>query len=202
MNFNLIKKSDAVISSIIGFLVGIFFFIILRNLGFTINYDWILLIAFPPLSFLGMLLASVIGKKFLVVYQAAKFCLTGALNTFVDLGVLNLLIWITGIASGYHYSIFKAISFVVAATNSYLWNKHWTFEKKGSVFSSGEFAKFFGVTFIGFLINVGVASVVVNVIGPQYGLSGEMWANIGAFVAVFFAFVWNFVGSKFIVFKK
>jgi len=196
------KKVDAIISTIIGFLIGAFFFIGLKNIGKSFPYSWLLLIVFPPLALLGMFLASFIGKKLLIIYQAAKWVLVGALNTFIDLGVLNGLIWISGIATGLLYSVFKGSSFLLATLNSYFWNKHWTFAKRETVFSSREFSKFLLVTTIGLFINVGIASFVVNIIGPQYGIGEKMWANVGAFIAVLIAWVWNFLISKFIVFKK
>ncbi len=203
-----INKADVLTSLIIGFLIGIFFLIsinvIEEDLGMEWEkaWNWILLAALPVLCLLGMSAASLLKKKILIIYQFAKFVLVGALNTFLDFGVLNLLIWLTGIATGLHYSLFKTVSFFCAALNSYFWNKHWTFEKKGNIFASGEFMKFLIVTFIGFLINVGTASLVVNVVGPQYGIGEKLWANVGAFIAVFVAFIWNFLGSKYIVFKK
>ncbi len=196
------KKKDAVISAIIGFFIGVFFFIILKNIGIKIPYSWLLIIVFPFLSMLGMLVVSLLGKKFLIILQAGKFALTGALNTFIDLGILNILIWISGAASGTLFSVFKAISFLVATINSYFWNKHWTFEKGKNVFAAKEFSKFLIVTAIGLSINVGIASLVVNVIGPQFEISKEIWATVGAFTAILFAWIWNFLSSKFIVFKK
>ena len=215
------KKRDAIISIIIGFLIGIFFFIILKNIGIKIPYLQALIIVFPPLSLLGMFVVSLLGKRFLIILQAGKFVLVGALNTFIDLGVLNILIWLSGMASGVWYSVFKAISFLIATTNSYFWNKHWTFGSRASIhrsetrkedevlFEKGkkafvpkEFSKFLAVTAIGLFINVGIASFVVNIIGSQFEISKEMWATIGAFTATLFAWVWNFLSSKFIVFKK
>jgi len=38
-------------------------------------------------------------------------------------------------------------------------------------------------------------------ISPKFGSSQELWAYVGAIVAVFFGFIWNFVGYKLIVFK-
>jgi len=135
----------------------------------------------------------------LIVRQAVKFILVGILNTFVDLGVLNLLIFTTGIASGFGYSVFKGVSFTVAVVNSYILNKFWTFK------TTGSFGKFFIVSLIGFGVNVGVASVVVNIIGNQllsFGVSEKIWANVGAIAATFCAMIWNFIGYKFMVFKK
>lgn len=196
------KKKDAIISPIIGFFIGIFFFIILKNVGIEIPYSWSLLIIFPPLALFGMFAASILGKKFITILQAGRFVLVGALNTFIDLGILNVLIWLSGITSGFWFSIFKSISFLVATINSYFWNKHWTFNRGENAFAGKEFSKFLIVTAIGMFVNVGIASFIVNVIGVQFGVSEEMWATIGAVISSLFAWAWNFLSSKFIVFKS
>ena len=196
------KKTDIIIGPIIGLFIGIFFFVSLRTLQINIPQSWLLIIIFPPLTLLGLFVASIIGKKFSAIYQMAKFVLVGALNTMVDLGVLNFLMWASGIYTGIFYSAFKGLSFLLASTNSYFWNKHWTFEKREEAFVGQEYFKFLIIVSIGFLINVGIATFVVNIIGPQFGISEELWANVGAFIAILFAWIWNFIGAKFIVFKK
>jgi len=196
------KKLDLILSAVIGFLNGIFFYFILKQVGVTFGFLPFLIIVFPILAVIGMLITSFLGKKFLFILQAAKFFLVGTLNTFIDLVVLNILILLTQISSGVFYSLFKTISFLGATTNSYFWNRFWTFEKRGEENKPKEFAKFFIITIIGLLINVAVASFVVNKIGSQFGITQKLWASIGAIVAAFFAFLWNFIASKFIVFKK
>ena len=196
------KKTDIIIGPIIGLFIGTFFFIFLRTLQVNIPQSWLLIIVFPPLTLLGLFIASTIGKKFFAIYQMGKFVLVGALNTMVDLGVLNFLMWTFGIYTGIFYSVFKGLSFLLASTNSYLWNKHWTFEKREEAFVGQEYFKFLIIVSIGFLINVGIATFVVNVIGSQFGISEELWANVGAFIAILLAWIWNFGGAKFIVFKK
>jgi len=196
------KKIDIIISPIIGLFIGIFFFTSLRTLQINIPQSWLLVVVFPPLTMFGLFIASIIGKKVLAIYQMAKFVLVGALNTMVDFGVLNFLMWVSGIYTGVFYSVFKGFSFLAASTNSYFCNKHWTFEKKEETFARQEYFKFLIIVGIGFLINVGIATFVVNIIGPQFGISEELWANVGAFVAILFAWVWNFTGAKFIVFKR
>lgn len=196
------RKIDGILAVVIGFLNGIFFLFLLEQIGKKIPYSAVLPILFAFLGLIGMFFASLIGRKLFVVFQAAKFFLVGTLNTFIDLGVLNLLIWLSGIAAGIFYSVFKTISFLVATINSYFWNRYWTFEKRKEVPRPREFFKFLIITSIGLLINVSVASFLVNIIGSQFGITEKIWANIGAIVAAFFAFLWNFLGSKFIVFKK
>lgn len=160
----------------------------------------LLAIFFPLLSSAGLFLAYVLAKKISIIYQAAKFILVGALNTFIDLGVLNALILFTGIVSGAGFGFFKGASFLVAVINSYLWNKYWTFKSKDSQ-ATKEFSQFMFVSIIGLFINVGIATLVVNVIGPQGGVAPVTWANVGALVSVVISLVWNFLGYKFWVFK-
>jgi putative flippase GtrA len=112
------------------------------------------------------------------------------------------LIFFSGIASGIYFSLFKALSFIVANVNSYFWNKHWTFVGEGSKKAPQEFGIFFAVSIGGLLINVLSASFIVNIIGPQFGLSSEIWANVGGICASFIGMAWNFVGYKIVVFRK
>ncbi len=139
--------------------------------------------------------------NFPIFLQGIKFLVVGVLNTFIDFGVLNLLIFFTGIAQGLWYSIFKAISFTTAVINSYFMNKFWTFKAKEAT-NPKEFGQFFIVSAGGFLLNVGTASFLVNFIGPRFGISKNLWANIGALGGTVVAFLWNFAGYKFFVFKK
>jgi len=191
------KKLNVILGALIGFLNGVFFYFVLKQVGQKLPYPWLLIVVFPLLGVLGLFITSLVP----ILFQAAKFFLVGTLNTFINLGVLNFLMWTSGVYKGILYSVFVAISFLAATINSYFWNKLWTFEKRERS-QPKEFFKFLTVTFVGLLINVSVASFIVNVIGPRFEITEKIWASIGAIVAAFFAFVWNFLGSKFIVFKK
>ncbi len=196
------KKSDAIAVLILGEIVAIFLIFVLKNLGYFSNYLWLLLIVLPILALILLVVLYFIGKKIPVAFQFGKFISVGLANTAVDFGVLNFLIFLSGSVSGIIYSVFKGISFVTASTHSYFWNKFWTFRKKETVVVGKEFLQFFVVSLIGLAINVGIASLVVNLIGPQWGISLKLWANIGAAVGSVVGLAWNFLGYKFIVFKQ
>jgi len=136
-----------------------------------------------------------------IIIQIIKFGFVGAINTIIDLGILNILMFVTGVTGGILYSVFKAVSFIVAVTNSYFMNKRWTFGIKAKE-TSKEFSQFFLISIGGFIINVGAASVVVNLIPNFLNVSPQLWGNVGALVGTFFGLAWNFFGYKFIVFKK
>jgi len=204
------KKIDIILAAIIGFLNGVFFFFILKQTGIEISYPWflqimlnnpwILIIIFPILAPIGLFIAFLIGKKLKILFQAAKFFLVGTLNTFIDIGIVELLTFITKIGAGMLVTFFKAISFLTATINSYFWNKYWTFQK-GEKAKPKEFLKFLVVTAIGFTINVLTFHVFFNIIGQKFAISVGIWRIMSIIIAAFFAFLWNFLASKLIVFK-
>jgi len=140
-----------------------------------------------------------------LVNQFSKFVVIGVMNTAIDFGVLNLLMWQTGIYKGKWIILLNAIAFAVAVINSYFWNKYWTFKAKeadepGEV--AKEFSQFIMVTLIGLAINSGIVFGVTTFIPPFFGLSPELWANLAKVAATGLSLIWNFIGYKFIVFKK
>ncbi len=197
------KKIDIILALGCGEVIAWFFYSILENLGVRINFlNWILAVFTPFLALFCLWVSWLLGKKFLWIFQAAKYLLIGVLATMVDLGILNLLMLVSGIASGIFYSVFKGISFIVATCSKYFGDKFWAFEKMEKTEMGKEFGQFFLVTLVGFGINVGFASLVVNVIGPQFEITPKLWANVGGIIAAISAAAWNFIGYKFIVFKK
>jgi putative flippase GtrA len=205
------KKSDLIGSIILGFLVAILFLLlsyttlsVLKHEKSLPTYYWGSIIVFPLLTLVGLIvladLAKKLGELFRVVYQIYKFGLVGVLNTLIDLSIINGLIVMTGITGGWQFSAFKAVSFGAAVFNSYLWNKFWTFGKKGGV-DPKEMTKFLIIALIGLGINVSIASIV-NYLGPLGGIPKGLWPSVAVMVAVIFSMIWNFVGYKMLVFKQ
>lgn len=200
---DLLTKKDLRISLLVGVLAGILILPTLNNVGVVLNLRTIILVVLGLTIFtpVGYLIAYWLSRWLPVLIQFVKFGIVGGLNAAIDLGVLNLFIYGTGIATGAHFSLFKSISFIVAVSNSYFWNKYWTFRADGEP-KAKEFLGFFLVNIVGFGINVGVATVVVNFVSIPAGVSVELWANISAVSAAIITLFWNFAGMKFLVFKK
>lgn len=207
-----ISKSDIIGSLVIGFLIAVGFIAlsyatisVLRPSDTPPLYYWSVLFIVPIAAALGISVArnlkERIGGLFALGYQFYKFVLVGVMNTLFDLSILSGLIIFTGFAAGWQFSLFKGISFAIVVVHSYFWNKFWTFKKKEGG-GAKEFGQFLAVSLVGLGVNVGAASLVVNVIGPRGGISPEIWASIGALAAIVFTTAWNFTGYKLIVFKK
>jgi len=196
-------KKDYLFVTIIGFLVGWLVLLPAKNIGFSITPGWIALsvVGFTALAPIALFVLKLLGRVWNIFEEFGKFAAVGTLNTLIDLGVLNLEMLVFNVAAGWYFVLFKAVSFVFATTNSYFWNKFWTFES-GSRVTAGEYGRFFAFTIVGTLIDVGVASLIVNGIHAPGGVSPKLWANIGAVIAVFVSMLWNFASYKLFVFKK
>ncbi len=202
------KRTDFYAVTTIGIAVGLLIQPILANLASFAVFAHPTLALRLGIFFFFTILAPValwilyfLGRFVPVLYQFGKFAAVGALNTFIDLGVLNLAIFMTGIAGGVVYTMFKGVSFLCATTNSFFWNKYWTFSAKSAA-TGKEAGKFFIFAGIGWLLNVGLATFVVNGIALPVGLDVRVWANVGALCGVAGAFLWDFFSYKFFVFKK
>jgi len=218
------KRSDIIATLILGEIAAWLLLAVAKGFLRPEFYDKIfniLIIAlpifFPVLCLIFIYISFLIAKKIVVLQQVAKFILVGGLNTLVDWGVLSFLIFafreylsidsrdvLFGIFSLtiVFYSLFKAVSFILATTNSYIWNKFWTFRRRTTEKIGKEFLQFIIISTIGFLINVGIASFVFKSISPFAGSNIDQWAIISAAIATVISMIWNFLGYKFIVFEK
>ncbi len=131
--------------------------------------------------------------------QFAKFCLIGLLNTFIDFTVFNFLAIFFKLTT-LNYIFLKTGSFLVAATNSFFFNKNWVFKRKKIKNKKKTFLKFLSISGSGLIINVTTSSLVFKAL--QVSLPATLAANLGVVVGVASVVIWDFLGYKFLVFKK
>jgi len=195
---------DILFAAINGLIFGALLPVVLKNMNIAIsaNKGVIIAIAFTVLAAVGVYVGYLLSKYVRVIFQIAKFGCVGAANFAVDIGILNLLIFLSGTAAGIAYIVFKVISFAFAVTNSFIWNKVWTFKKADNKEAGKEFAQFITISVIGLILNAAVAGFLVIVVGPMGGISVKTWASISAAVASLCVMAWNFIGYKFWVFKR
>jgi putative flippase GtrA len=193
---------------IIGAAVGILIQPILTNtvgdrvsgLGIRV----LIFLFFLVLAPLALWIASLISRLWRGIYQFAQFAAVGTLNTFIDVGVLNLETFLYGssLISNTLFAFFKAISFLCATTNSFLWNKYWTFGSTEKT-EAKQVTSFYVIAAIGWGLNVGAATLVKALGGGGDISHVRLWVNLVAPLAgVAASFLWDFFGYKYFVFKK
>jgi len=138
-----------------------------------------------------------------IIKQISKFVIVGVINTGIDFAVLNALLFSTKIYSGRWLILFNSISFSAAVINSYFLNKYWTFKSQNVEDSKAkQFSQFLIISIIGISINDAIVYGLATFTSPLFGFSAQMWTNVAKLFATAASMVWNFIGYKFIVFKK
>jgi len=142
--------------------------------------------------------------------QFLQFGIIGTFNTFFDLAILMTLSSLTGIKAGVGAAELQAISFSIVSFISFLANKKWTFREKSKDLGETtlKYFQFIVITIGGLLIKAGLVYVVTTFIPPlaipliNFQFSKTLWLAFASLGATVVSLVWNFLGYKFIVFKK
>jgi putative flippase GtrA len=204
------RKKDFLMAGIAGFFTALFLLPTLKNVK-ILQIGYIvagLIIGLPLLWMLALVVGRFLSRWLSWIYQFVKFIIVGFLNTAIDFGVLNFLSLYTGLTSGFIIGGVNVPGFVIAATNSYFWNKFWVFAapseasaKEGRKTGYGDVFTFIIVIVSGAVINSGIVVLISTYVHPLFSFSPERWLNIAKVLATAIALAWNFLGFKFFVFS-
>jgi len=120
--------------------------------------------------------------------QLGKFGAVGVTGYAVNLAVYTALLR----GAGWHYAAAATVSFLVAVTNNYLWNRLWTFrDQRGHVAFQG--LRFLVVALVAYVANLGILSVLI-----AFG-SDKVIAQA---IAIVLVTPLNFLGNKLWSFRR
>jgi putative flippase GtrA len=115
--------------------------------------------------------------------QLIKFCTVGASGYVVNLSVFALCVEVLDL----HHLVAATAAFMVAVTNNFFWNRHWTFRARGG-HAGFQAARFFTVSVAAFLFAALVLELLVSV--------AELPELPSQALAIVAATPLNFIGNK------
>ena len=118
-----------------------------------------------------------------------RYACVGVLGTAIDAGLLYILVQFGHIP----LLIGVAISFVVAATSNFIFNKFWTF-RDSSKKRTAQYVTFLAVSVLGFSMTIGLITLFVDIFFLWY-----IWAKILTSCIVM---IFNFSANSIITFKE
>jgi dolichol-phosphate mannosyltransferase len=152
------------------------------KLGFKVQIDY--------LHHLGRLYA----YRYPQFFEFLKFCLVGLTGLVVDTAVLVSLVD--------HFSVdprFAAVfAFAAAVSWNYLFNRIWAFESGRSTSVSRSYVFFVSVCLGGLGVRIGVMHLLI----AYAGMGVRPWYILASFIGITAATAFNFVGTKYVVFKS
>jgi putative flippase GtrA len=120
--------------------------------------------------------------------QLAKFCTVGATGYVVNLAVFSALV----LGLDWHHLAAATVSFLVAVTNNYTWNRLWTFRgQRGHVAYQG----------IRFLV-VAVCALAANLVVLETLVSIGLAKVPSQAIAIVLVMPLNFIGNKLWSFRR
>ena len=156
-----------------------------------------------------------------LVHQVIKFGIVGGTSFIIDYGFTYLFMKVVHVGNGLLSDqvgqwfidklpmlfgwakgpqeaaapILGSLAAFFAMTNSFIWNRSWTFEVRGKTNRTAQMRRFYVVAILGQVINVGLFSALYNVMpGHQLGIPKVVGAAIAA--------IWNFAGQRFYAFRS
>ena len=92
--------------------------------------------------------------------QLVRFACVGASGYVVNLAVFTVCVH----ALSLDYRLAALVAFLVAVTNNFVWNRHWTFDARGG-HAGQQSARFFAVSVAAFCFNLAALEILVSVGG-------------------------------------
>jgi putative flippase GtrA len=115
--------------------------------------------------------------------QLMKFCAVGASGYVVNLCVFALCVEVFDL----HHLVGATVAFMVAVTNNFFWNRHWTFRAR-SGHAGFQAARFFAVSVVAFLFAASMLELLVSV--------AELPELPAQAISIVMATPLNFIGNK------
>jgi putative flippase GtrA len=132
------------------------------------------------------------------VWQMVRFGMVGIANTLIDLLTLNLLLWLFPPQNASLLLLYNSIAVILAALNSFVWNKYWTFRRRRAT-TPPEIARFALVAAAGFLCNDALVWLVGRTLHSLIA-SPFLWANLAKVCATGGTMIVTYLGMRFWVF--
>jgi putative flippase GtrA len=133
-----------------------------------------------------------------------KFMFVGGLGAAIDFGVLNLL------AHGFDLDLRIAgtISFGLAVTSNFLWNRYWTYPESKAFPALPQFIQFFVINAMALVIRLPILTLlpapirdVLEATGLNAGTAEVLSNNAALAVAVAIAMFWNFFINRLVTYR-
>ncbi|MBA2346326.1 MAG: GtrA family protein [Rubrobacter sp.] len=135
------------------------------------------------------------GKRF------SKFSLVGLSNAAVDIGVLNLFLWLEPTRDPVELAMYNAVALVLANANSYVWNGLWTFRGRARLSKRQT-----GLFIMQALINVAIGSLLfgflVRPILLYTDIPSYLAGNTAKFISIATASTVSFFLMRYVVFSR
>ena len=131
----------------------------------------------------------------------SKFSLVGLSNAVVDIGVLNLFLWLQPTREVTVLVLYNGIALVLANVNSYIWNTMWTFRGRAE-HNLRQTSLFFLQALLNIGISTGIFWALIHPLLVDTDIPTYLVGNVAKIISVAVASVISFFLLRYVVFSR
>lgn len=131
----------------------------------------------------------------------SKFSMVGFTNAVIDIGALNLLLWLAPTREAWLLAVYNLVALVLANVNSYFGNTLWTFRGRAS-HNRRQATLFFIQAMANIAVSNGLFYVLVRGLLIYDVVPGWIAGNVAKVISIAVASVMSFFLMRYVVFSR
>ena len=132
----------------------------------------------------------------------SKFTVVGFANAVVDIGTLNLFLWLASTRDPSVLALYNGIALFLANVNSYLWNTRWTFRTRAKRRDLRQRVLFALQALVNISVSNGLFFVLVRPILIYTDVPAYLAGNVAKIISVVVASTISFFVMRYLVFSR
>ena len=132
----------------------------------------------------------------------SKFTVVGFLNALVDIGTLNLFLWLASTRDPSVLALYNGVALVLANVNSYVWNTRWTFRSRAKRRNVRQRMLFALQALVNICVSNGLFFVLVHPILAYSDVPAYLAGNVAKITSVAVSSTISFFILRYLVFSR
>lgn len=132
----------------------------------------------------------------------SKFTLVGLANAVVDVGTLNLFIWLAPTRDPSLLALYNGVALVLANLNSYFWNTRWTFRGRAQRRDPRQRLLFTLQALFNICISNGLFFLLIRPVLVYTDIPAYLAGNVAKLISVIVASTISFFLLRYVVFSR
>lgn len=131
----------------------------------------------------------------------SKFSMVGLSNAVVDIGILNLFLWLQPTREPGLLFLYNGVALVLANANSYVWNTMWTF-RGSSERGLRQTTLFIFQAVLNIVVSNGIFWALIRLLLTDTDIPAYLVGNVAKIISVVVASTMSFFLMRYLVFSR
>jgi putative flippase GtrA len=131
-----------------------------------------------------------------------KFTLVGISNAVVDIGTLNLFLWLASTRDPLLLALYNGVALILANINSYFWNTRWTFRSRAKRRDLRQRTLYALQILLNISVSNGLFFVLVRPVLVYTDIPAYLAGNVAKIISVVVASTISFFVLRYVVFSR